>query len=172
MRQKLGELQGEIEKSTIIVKTLISLLSVMNQSSRQKKKSIKISLKQTVPSSNWTDGHLWNISPNSSKIHIRLKLTRMFTKIEHILDIIYFNKFKGIEIIPSMHSAYNKIKWKISETKKAKKCLNTWRLNTTFLNNTLSKNKLQEKLKSHLNKNEYNLQNSWDAAKALLTWNL
>ena len=97
----------------------------------------------------------------------------MFTKIEHILDHnTHFNKLKGIEIIPSIHSAYNKIKLKINETKKAKKCKNIWRLNITFLNNTLSKNKLQDKLKSHLNQMNITCQNLWNAAKVLFTWNL
>lgn len=51
MRQKLLELQGEIDKSTIILGDFTTLLSGMDRSSRRK--IVRIQLNSTAPSTNW-----------------------------------------------------------------------------------------------------------------------
>ena len=51
-----------------------------------------------------------------------------------------FNKFKKIEIIPSIFSANSGVKLEISNRKKAGKFINIWKLNNTFLNNGSERN--------------------------------
>ena len=59
-----------------------------------------------------------------------------FPRIDHILGHkSNLSKFKKIEIISSIFSDHNAMKLDISYKKKTVRNTNTWRLNTTFLNN-------------------------------------
>ena len=59
-----------------------------------------------------------------------------FSRIEHILGHkSNVSKFKKIEIISSIFTNHNTLRLDINYKKKTVRNTNTWRLNTTFLNN-------------------------------------
>ena len=96
-----------------------------------------------------------------------------FSRVDHILDHkSNLHKFKKIEIISSICSDHSATRLDINNKKKTVRNTNTWRLNTTFLNNQQllkkSKGKLKNFYKTSDNEN-MTTQNLWDAAKAVLT---
>ena len=81
------------------------------------------------------------------------------------------NKFKKIEIIPSIFSDHKGLKLETNPKGKNPKHSNTWRLNSMLLNNEWVKNEIREEIKNFLETNENELtttQNLWDIAKAVL----
>ena len=81
------------------------------------------------------------------------------------------NKFKKIEIIPSIFSDHKGLKLETKLKEKNPKHSNTWRLNSILLSNEWGKNEIREEIKKFLETNENELtttQNRWDTAKALL----
>ena len=71
MRQKLIELRGEIDESTIIVGGFNTPLSEINRSSRQKIRKDVVKLNHTVNQLNIIDLH----ATTAGNTHIFLKLT-------------------------------------------------------------------------------------------------
>ena len=74
------------------------------------------------------------------------------------------NKFKKIEIIPSIFSHHKGLKLETNPKRKNTKHSNSWRLNSMLLNNELVKNDIKEEIKKFLETNENELttvQNLW-----------
>ena len=81
------------------------------------------------------------------------------------------NKFKKIEIIPSIFSDQKGLKLETTPKEKTPKHSKTWRLNSMLLNNEWLKNEIREEIRKFLEKKENELttiQNLWDTAKAVL----
>ena len=81
------------------------------------------------------------------------------------------NKFKKIEIIPSIFSDHKALKLQTNTKGKNPKHSKSWRLNSMLLNNEWVKNMIREEIKNFLETNENELtatQNLWDTAKAVL----
>ena len=81
------------------------------------------------------------------------------------------NKFKKIEIIPSIFSNHKGLKLETNLKGKNLKHSKSWTLNSMLLNNEWVKNKIREEIKRFLETNENELttiQNLWDTAKAVL----
>ena len=82
------------------------------------------------------------------------------------------DKFKKIEIIPSIFSDHNAVRLDLNYRRKTSKNSNIWRLNNTLLNNqeTTEEIKKEIKLCIEMNENENTTtQNLWDTVKAVLS---
>ena len=67
------------------------------------------------------------------------------------------NKFKKIEIIPSIFSDYKRLKLETNLKEKTQKHSNSWRLNSRLLNNEWVKNEIKKEIRKFLEINENEL---------------
>ena len=80
-----------------------------------------------------------------------------FSRIDHILGHkSSLDKFKKIEIIPSMFSDHNALRLDLNYRRKTIKSSNIWRLNNTLLNNQ----QITEEIKICIETNENENQNT------------
>ena len=94
-----------------------------------------------------------------------------FSRTDHILSHkSNLSKFKKIEIISSIFSDHNAMRPNINYKQKTVINTNTWRLNSTFLNNQQVNEEVKREIKELLeaNDNENTTEILWDAAKAVL----
>ena len=95
-----------------------------------------------------------------------------FSRIDHILSHkSSLGKFKKIEIVSSIFSDHNAMRIDINYRKKSVKNTNTWRLNSTLLNNQELTEEIKEQIRKYLGTNDNGnmmTPNLWDAAKAVL----
>ena len=149
MKQKLIDLKGEIDKSTLYLETTIPH-SVIDRSTREKlSKGIK-ELNNTI--NNSTNSYVYIKYPASNRrIHnLFFKHTGTFTKINQILSHkITLNKLKRVKIIQSMFFDH----MEISNKKTTKTLLNIKKFNNGPLIHS-SKKKSQRKLKNKTKQNK------------------
>ena len=110
--------------------------------------------------------------PNTDEYNF-LSAHRTFSRIEHVLGHKWnLSKFKKIEIVSSIFSDHNAMRWGevFFYKKETVRNTNTWRLNNTFLNNQQVTEEIKREIKKFLetNDNENTTQNLWGAAKAVL----
>ena len=78
-----------------------------------------------------------------------------FSKIDHMLGHkSSLGKFKKIEIVSSIFSHHIAMRLDISYREKTVKNANTWRLNTTLLNNQEITEEIKEEFKKYLETND------------------
>lgn len=78
-----------------------------------------------------------------------------FSRIDHMLGHnTSLSKSLKTEIIPSVFSDHTAMKPGISNRSKTSKFINTWKLNSTLLNNQQIKDKIKGEIKKHLKTNE------------------
>ena len=96
-----------------------------------------------------------------------------FSRIDHILGHKYnLDKFKKIEIIPSIFSDHNALRLDLNYRRKTIKNSNIWRLNNTLLNNQQIREEIKKEIKICIETNENEnttTQNLWDTIKAVLS---
>ena len=74
-----------------------------------------------------------------------------FSKIDHILGYkSSLREFKKIEIISSIFSDHNAMRFEINYWKKNVKNTNTWRLNSALLNNQEIIEEIKEEIKKYI----------------------
>ena len=81
------------------------------------------------------------------------------------------SEFKKIEIVSSIFSDHNTMRLDINYKKKTVRNTNTWRLNSTFLNNQQVTEEVKREIRKFLETNDNEnttTQNLWDASKAVL----
>ena len=84
--------------------------------------------------------------------HSKTVVYTFFSKTEHILghkDSL--NKYKRVEIIPTIFSDHNALKLEINCKKKAERTTNTWRLNNMLLKNNWVREEIQRDQEIHRN---------------------
>ena len=95
-----------------------------------------------------------------------------FSRIDHILGHkSKLDKFKKIEIIPSIFSDHNALRLDLNYRRKTIKNSNIWRLNNTLLNNQQITEEIKKEIKICIETNESEsttTQNLWDTVKAVL----
>jgi hypothetical protein len=95
-----------------------------------------------------------------------------FSKIDHILGHkTSLSKYKKIDIIPCILSNHNALKLELNNKNNSKKHANSWKLNSTVLNDQWVIDEIKEKIKRFLEVNEnenMTYQNLWDTTKAVL----
>ena len=96
-----------------------------------------------------------------------------FSRIDHILGHkSNLDKFKIIEIIPSIFSDHNAVTLDLNYRRKTIKNSNIWRLNNTLLNNQQITEEIKKEIKICIemneNENTKTTQNLWDTIKAVL----
>ena len=115
--------------------------------------------------------------PNAEEYTFFSSAHGTFSRTDHILGHkSNLSEFKKIEIVSSIFSDHNAMRLDINYKKRKKKTIkntNTWRLNSTFLNNHNQqvteeiKREIKKFLETNGNENT-TTQNLWDAAKAFL----
>ena len=71
-----------------------------------------------------------------------------FSRIDHILGHKYnLDKFKKIEIIPSIFSDHNAVRLDLNYRRKTIKNSNIWKLNNTLLNNQQIREEIKKEIK-------------------------
>ena len=95
-----------------------------------------------------------------------------FSRIDHILGHkSKLDKFKKIEIIPSIFSDHNALKLDLNYRRKISKNSNIWRLNNTLLNNQQITEEIKKEINICIETNENKnttTQNLWDTVKTVL----
>ena len=91
-----------------------------------------------------------------------------FSRIDHILGHkSNLDKFKKIEIIPSIFSDHNELRLDLNFRRKTIKNSNIWRLNNTLLNNHQITEEIILCIETNENENK-TTQNLWDSVKTVL----
>ena len=96
----------------------------------------------------------------------------LFSRVDHILGHkSNLDKFKKIEIIPSIFSDHNALRLELSYRRKTIKNSNFWRMNNMLLNNQQITEEIKKEIKICIETNENEnttTQNLWDTIKAVL----
>ena len=137
MRQKLIELQGKIDKSTVIVGDFDTPLSVIDSSNRQKISKDVVKLNSNVNQLDLIDIYR-TLHPTTAAYTFFSSSHGTFTKIDYILVIntkkTHLSKSENIEIMQSRLLDHSESKLRINYRKRARKSPNIWRLNNRLLN--------------------------------------
>ena len=87
--------------------------------------------------------------PNAEEYTFFSSAHGTFSRIDYMLDHkSNLSKFKKIEIISSIFSDHNAMRLDISYKKKTIRNTNTWRLNSTFLNNQQVTEEIKREIKN------------------------
>ena len=115
------DIKGEINRNTVIVRDFNTPLTSMNRSSRQKINKETAALNDTLDQMDLIDVYR-AFHPKSSIICIFSSAHGAFSRTDHILGHkTSFNKFKKIEIIPSIFSGHIVMKLEVNHKKNTEK---------------------------------------------------
>ena len=94
--------------------------------------------------------------PNAEEYTFFSSAHGTFSRINHILDHkSNFSKFRKIEVISSIFSDHKSMRLDINyKEKKTVRNTNTWRLNSTFLNNQQVTEEIKREIKKFLETND------------------
>ena len=148
IRQILTAIKGEIDSNTIIVGEVNTPLSPMDRSSKMKIKKETQALNDTLNKMDLIDIYR-TFYPKTTEYTLFSSAHGTFSRIDHILGHkSSLGKFKKIEIVSSIFSDHNVMRLDINYRKKSVKNTNTWRLNSTLLNNQEITEEIKRKSKN------------------------
>ncbi len=154
IKQLLTDIRGEIDSNTIIVGDFNTPLTPMDRSSKQKINKETLALNDTFDQMDLVDIYR-TFHPKATEYTFFSNAHGTFSRIDHILGHkTSLNKFKKIEIIPSIFSDHKDMKLEINYKKKAGKVINMWRLNNMLLNNNWINEEIKGEIKKYLETNE------------------
>ena len=129
IKQLLTEQKGETDQNTIVLGELNTPLSVMDRSSKQKINE------DTLDQLDVIDIYR-AFHPKTAAYTFFSSAYGTFLRTDHILrHRDSFDKYKRVEIIPTIFSDHNALKLEINCKKKAERTTYTWRLNNIPLKN-------------------------------------
>ena len=174
IRQILKDIKGEIDSNTTIVGEFNTPLTPMDRLLKQ-----KINKETQILNDTFDEMDLINIfrtlHQNAEEYTFFSSAYGTFSKIDDILGHkSNLSKFKKIETISSILSNHNTMRLEVNYKKKCVRNTNTWRLNSTFLNNQQVTEEIKREIKKFLETNDnenMTTQNLWDSAKAVLRGN-
>ena len=93
--------------------------------------------------------------PNAEEYTFFSSAYGTFPRIDHVLGHkLNLSKFKKIEIASSIFSDHNAMRLDINYKKKTARNTNTWRLNSTFLNNQQVTEEIKREIKKFIETND------------------
>ena len=134
VRQMLTSMKGEINNNTI-VEDFNTPLTPMDGSTKQKINKETQTLNDTIDQLDLIDVYR-TFYPKTMNFTFFSSAHGNFSRIDHILGHkSNLDKFKKIEIIPSIFSDHNALRLDLNYRRKTIKNSNIWRLNNMLLNN-------------------------------------
>ena len=128
-------MKGEINNNTIIAGDFNTPLTPMDRSTKQKINKETQTLNDTLDQLDLIDIYR-TFHPKTMNFTFFSSAHGTFSRIDHILGHkSKLDKFKKIEIIPSIFSDHNALRLDLNYRRKTIKNSNIWRLNNTLLNN-------------------------------------
>ena len=128
-------MKGEINNNTIIVGDFNTSLTPMDRSTKQKISKETQMLNDTMDHLDLIDIYR-TFQPKTMNFTFFSNAHGTFSRIYHILGHkCTLDKFKKIEIIPSIFSDHSAVRLDVNYRKKTIKNANIWRLNNTLLSN-------------------------------------
>ena len=171
VRQMLASMKGEINNNTIIAGDFNTPLTPMDRSTKQKINKEMQTLNDTIGQLDLIDIYR-TFHPKTMNFNFFSSAHGNFSRIDHILGHkSKLDKFKKIEIIPSIFSDHNALRLDLNYRRKTIKNSNIWRLNNTLLNNQQITEEIKKEIKICIKTNENEnttTQNLWDTIKAVL----
>ena len=141
VRQMLTTMKGEINNNTIIVGDFNTPLTPMDRSTKQIINKKTQTLNDTIDQLDLINIYR-TFHPKTVNFTFFSIVHRTFSRIDHILGHkSNLDKFKEIEIIPSIFSDHNTVRVDLNYRRKTTKNSNIWRLNNTQLNSHKSQKK-------------------------------
>ena len=129
----------------------------MDRSFKQNINKDTVTLNNTLDEMELTEIHR-AFHPKEAKFTFFSSVHGTFSKIDHMIGHkASLNKFKKIEIIPSIFSDHKGLKLESNPKGKNAKHSKSWRLNSMVLNNEWVKNEIREEIKNFLETNENEL---------------
>ena len=130
----------------------------MDRSSKQKINKETQTLNDTIDQLDLSDIYK-TFHPKTMNFTFYSSAHRTFSRIDHILGHkSSLGKFKKIEIIPSIFSDHNTVRWDIKYRRKTIKNSNIWRLNNMLLNNQQIAEEIKKEIKIWIEMNEMKTQ--------------
>ena len=131
----LTSVKGEINSNAVIVGDFNTPLTSMDRSTKQKISKETQALNDTIDQLDLINIYR-TFHPQTMNFTFFSSAHGTFSRTDHILDHkSSIDKFKKIEIIPSIFSDHNAVRLDLNYRRKTIKNSNIWRLNNIVLNN-------------------------------------
>ena len=162
--------EGEINKNTIIVGDFNTPVTPTDRSTKQKINKETQTLNDTMDQLDLIDIYR-TFHPKTINFTFFSSAHGIFSRIDDILSHkSSLDKFKKIEIIPSILSDHSVVRLDVNYRRKTIKNSNIWWLNNTLLNNQQITEEIKKEIKIciEMNENENTTtHNLWDTVKAV-----
>ena len=150
----LTSMKGEINNNKIILGDFNTPLTPMDRSTEQKINKETQSLNDTIEQLDLIDIYR-TFHPKTMNFTFFSSAHRTFSRTDHMLGHkSSLDKFKKIEIIPSIFSDHNAVRLDVNYRRKTIKNPNIWRLNNTLLNDQHITEEIKREIKICIEMNE------------------